>query len=202
MSVPFISLLSSVILGEFSMSGLKKINMFLPKLITLTFLLISLFVFFIGKMNLDLIIVYEMLLEGFDFSQTGGGGLRAIQFYSLIDGWLDGNVVFGAGNGSNTNVIRDVDMPWAYELTYVYLLFSTGLIGVVVYFSWFFWGLLRLRIALKGNDVAKLYVSPIVTGVICLALAAASNPYFGKFDYLWIIMLPHLIAAGIKYQRI
>ncbi|MFT6349724.1 MAG: hypothetical protein ACJAYB_002759 [Psychromonas sp.] len=48
----------------------------------------------------------------------------------------------------------------------------------------------------------KIYVLPLMTGVFCFGIATASNPYFGKFDFLWIIMLPHLIAGGIKFQRV
>ncbi len=33
-----------------------------------------------------------------------------------------------------------------------------------------------------------------------VGIGAATNPYFGKFDYFWIIMLPHLLAGGVRFQ--
>ena len=145
----------------------------------------------------------DNLLEGFNFSDHANisASERGNQFTSLIDAWSNGNLLFGAGNGSHSEYLRSDIMPWAYELTYVYLLFSTGIIGVIFYFSWFGWGLLRIRKALISRPDMSTYISPIITGVIGLGIGAASNPYFNKFDYLWIIMLPHLLAGGINYQN-
>ena len=106
------------------------------------------------------------------------------------------------GNGANIDMIRSDKFIWAYELTYVYLLFSTGIAGVLFYFSWFLWGLIRIKKELKNTSKVTSYIAPIVTGIFGIALASASNPYFTKFDYLWIIMLPHLIAGGLRYQKV
>jgi hypothetical protein len=46
-----------------------------------------------------------------------------------------------------------------------------------------------------------IYVAPIITGVIGLAIGAASNRYFAKFEYLWIIMLLPLLVGGIRSQQ-
>ncbi|MEW6414090.1 MAG: hypothetical protein AB1482_02425 [Pseudomonadota bacterium] len=159
----------------------------------------------------------QTLLQGFDFypptaetptaetlTTTGlqdvSAQIRYHQFVSLLDGWRESGVWFGAGNGSHTSLIRDPDMPWAYELTYVYLLYSTGIVGVVFYFGWFAWGLARIRKALIDRPDMSLYITPIIAGVLGLCIGAATNPYFGKFDYLWVIMLPHLLAGGVHFQ--
>jgi hypothetical protein len=127
---------------------------------------------------------------------------RIEQFYSLIEGWASSGIhlLIGWGNGASADVIRSAEMPWAYELTYIYLLFSTGAIGVVFYFGWFAWGLVRLRRAMLSRPDLLLYVAPMVSGVIGLCIAAITNPYFAKFDYLWVVLLPHLLAGGVKYQ--
>lgn len=149
--------------------------------------------------------VWTMFSDGFAFESgesTESTQARTQQYNSLINGWINTSIFFGAGNGATVDVVRSTEMAWAYELTYVYLLFSTGLVGFLFYFGWFGYGLLRIRQSLKRRPDLKLYVLPMMTGVFALAIAAASNPYFGKFDYLWIVMLPHLIAGGLKYQRV
>ena len=152
--------------------------------------------------ELDVGIMGSMLLDGFNFESGESSQLRTGQFLGLYQGWVDGNLFFGAGNGAALNsVVRDIDMPWAYELTYSYLLYSTGLVGSSCYFAWFGWGVLRLRNALLISPEMGFLVGPIMSGVFGLGIAAASNPYFGKFDYLWIILLPHLIAGGIRFQK-
>lgn len=127
---------------------------------------------------------------------------RADQFYVLVEGWLASplHFLFGYGNGSTAEIIRSREMPWAYELTYIYLLFSTGFIGALFYFGWFVLGLMRLRHAVLARPDLLLYVAPLLSGVFGLTIAAITNPYFAKFDYLWIVLLPHLLSGGIKYQ--
>ncbi len=125
---------------------------------------------------------------------------RTDQFYSLINGWISSGVLFGAGNGASVEVIRSEEMPWAYELTYVYLLFSTGIFGVLFYFAWFGWGLIRIVHETDSRPDLLIYLASFVSGVFGISIAAMSNPYISKFDYLWIIFLPHLLAGAVKYQ--
>jgi hypothetical protein len=164
-----------------------------------TILLIALFI----NIDIRLDALVEDFMRGFDFDNPASIDAveRGNQYKSLINGWYSGNILFGAGNGSHTEYLRSSDMPWAYELTYIYLLFSNGIIGILFYFSWFGWGLLRIRRALKLRPDMALYVLPMITGTVGFAIGAASNPYFGKFDFLWIIFLPHLLAGAIIYQR-
>jgi hypothetical protein len=142
-------------------------------------------------------------ISGFDFDDASNVSASECtnQFLSLMNAWFNGNFLVGAGNGSHTDYLRSDEQPWANELTYVYLLFSTGIIGVLFYFGWFGWGLLRIRNALIHRSDMGTYVLPLITGVFGLAIGDAANPYFGNFDYLWIILLPHLLAGGVRHQR-
>lgn len=156
----------------------------------------------VSQMNVKLDILWQQFWDGFQFGEDhSSASERTGQFQALMTAWCDGNYLLGAGNGAVTDYVRSEDMPWAYELTYVYLLFSTGIVGVMLYTGWFAWGMLRVRSALiQRQDMVK-QILPMMTGVIGLGIGAASNPYFGKFDYLWIIMLPHLLAGSIWYQQ-
>lgn len=201
-----------IILAEyFLFSGLKDLRAKIRNLsLSPRYYFLSIFVFLsafglLDYLGFNLNKVLTMFSDGFDFESEGGTEstqARTLQFFSLINGWINTSILFGAGNGATADVVRSTEMAWAYELTYVYLLFSTGLVGFLFYFGWFGYGLLRIRQSLKRRPDLKLYVLPMMTGVFALAIAAASNPYFGKFDYLWIVMLPHLIAGGLKYQRV
>jgi hypothetical protein len=153
--------------------------------------------------DLDFESMFMMVLKGFEFSNTDNIAAteRSEQFYSLIDDWLKSSVLFGSGNGAVASVIRSYEMQWAYELTYVYLLFSTGIFGVVFYFSWYGYGLLRLRSAMLKRPDLIVYVAPMLTGSIIFCIASASNPYLGKFDYLWIVLLPFFISGWVTYQE-
>jgi hypothetical protein len=145
----------------------------------------------------------DYFLSGFEFdnSENPDAIARGDQYTSLMHAWSNGNIWFGAGNGSHTDLLRaEGEMQWSYELTYIYLLFSTGLVGVTFYAWWFVWGVRRIRRSLAKRPDMAIYVAPIVTGSIGLLMGAASNPYFGKFDYLWIIFLPHLLAGAVRDQ--
>lgn len=143
----------------------------------------------------------DTFLDGFDFaSSTSSASERTLQFYALVDGWLNSSILFGAGNGAAAAISRSEEFPWAYELTYVYLLFSTGLVGVLVYFGWYGYGLGRLRSAMRRRPDLVVYAAPMLSASIAICIAAATNPYFGKFDYLWVVLLPFLIAGWAKYQ--
>lgn len=177
-------------------NSVKKIQIFIL-LILGAIILYSLLI----SLGLDFSVLSNLFVDGFNFESGDSTSERTMQFHSLINGWSNGNILLGMGNGANTELIRSDEQPWAYELTYVYLLFSNGIAGVLFYFIWFGWGLWRLRKASLNNPSVSYYIAAILTGVFALAIGAASNPYFGKFDYLWIIILPHLLAGVIKYQK-
>ncbi len=201
-------ILPAIVFAEwFLFSGLKKLPTRIrhlsksPGYYVLAILVFSGALSLLDHLGFNLATVWSMFLDGFDFESGASTSERKLQFFALINGWTNSSILFGAGNGATVDVVRSTEMAWSYELTYVYLLFSTGLVGFLFYFGWFGYGLLRIRQSLEKRPDLKVYVLPLMTGVFALAIAAASNPYFGKFDYLWIVMLPHLLAGGLKYQR-
>lgn len=180
----------------------RKINIRISGLIVVS-LCSAGFLYLFYRFGLRLDSVIAMFVDGFDFgSGSGSASERAWQYNALIDGWLNSSIAFGAGNGAAAAVSRSEIFPWAYELTYVYLLFSTGLVGVVVYFGWYGYGLNRLRRAIRARPDLAVYAAPILTGSLSLGIAAATNPYFGKFDYLWMLLLPFFISGWARYQRV
>jgi hypothetical protein len=122
-------------------------------------------------------------------SGTLGAEARGAQFRALVDGWLS-HPIFGAGLGATAAVTRSRDQPWAYELSYLALLFQTGVVGFVVYSAgvmWVFWRGLQI---VRSAGLLGRQTMPVLTGSACFIAANATNPYLSKFDYLWVLFLP------------
>jgi O-antigen ligase len=113
-------------------------------------------------------------------------------------GWSNSPLI-GQGLGASADsVVRSEEQPWAYELSYVALLFQVGLLGFIIYSSavlWIFYA--GLKIVRLRPDAAQI-ILPLLAGLAGLLLVNITNPYLFKFDYLWTIFLP--VAAINAYR--
>jgi hypothetical protein len=139
--------------------------------------------------EINLYAVKEMFIQGFNFELDINALPRAEQFVALMEGWKE-YPLLGAGHGAGVDYIRSVSQPWAYELSYVALLYQTGMIGFLLYgicICWILWrGIKLIKIGgFLGNSMLL-----ILTGTICFLIANFTNPYLGKFDYMWVLFLP------------
>lgn len=128
---------------------------------------------------------------GFEFA-TGGesAAVRGEQFFALLDAWADAPL-FGWGYGTTApGSLRSVEFPWAYELSYLSLLFHTGLVGVALYGGAVVWLYANALRAIRSGEPAMRPLFPILVGTTCFLIANATNPYLEKYDYLWVIFLP------------
>lgn len=57
---------------------------------------------------------------------------RLIQMYSLIETWVD-HLIFGSGLGSNAELVREVSLPFVYEIWMLSFFMKTGLIGFLLF---------------------------------------------------------------------
>jgi hypothetical protein len=135
--------------------------------------------------------VSEMFAAGWDFTTGQESSLvRGEQFTALLLEWF-ARPFFGAGHGTAAvGSIRSIETPWAYELSYMALLFHTGIVGFLAYtvgVVWVFW--MGIRIIRSGNELS-LYMVPVLAGTACFLIANSTNPYLEKYDYLWVIFLP------------
>jgi len=141
-------------------------------------------------LNLDTFI--ELFVNGFDFSknsQDEGSIARAEQSIGLVQSWLD-YPILGSGLGSASQYVnRSESTPWVYELSYLTLLFQTGIVGVLIYFSLFFWIFYKGVVLIRRNGQA-IFLIPSLVGCLCFLIGNASNPYFVAFDHMWAIFLP------------
>lgn len=133
---------------------------------------------------------WRMLLSGFDAVHSDSAQARYAQFIALVRGWSS-QPLFGAGIGASLEgMIRSQQTPWAFELSYVELVYHVGLIGIAYYatsIGWIYWK--AVRILRSGKELAW-DMFPIIVGTTSFLLGNASNPYLGKFAYLWVVFLP------------
>jgi O-antigen ligase len=203
-----ISLVSPlVIFVIFRMSGLA--NPFKLKPLFFGIVLMS-SIFLIGAVVFELnfeSILYGVL-AGFDFgdSLNLSASARAEQFYPLLHGWMD-NPLFGSGHGAAAlGSVRSEEQAWAYELSYLGLLFQIGLIGSIIYFSALLWTFIKSIRFVRTNPKSSAMILPLLVGLTCFLIANATNPYLAKFDYLWTIFLPvgilnaYLLRTSIGYN--
>jgi len=148
---------------------------------------IYIYLYFIYGFNLQSLI--KMFLEGFDFQYSGSAIKRKTQFYTLLEGWSK-HPLFGAGHGASFSYKRLSKHPWAFELSYVALLYQTGLIGFLAYSSgiiWMFWKGVSM---IRYGHFLGIQILPVLVGTACFLVGNATNPYLSKFDYMWVIFLP------------
>ena len=165
------------------------------KLLGSVFVLLTMIVvlFFAGTnfAGLDITMISRELFAGFDFVGGGAGeAARVEQFFALIDGWQQ-NPLFGAGHGAAVaGSLRSVEMPWAFELSYLALLYHTGLLGFFIYSAGVIWTLWMGIKIIRSEHWLNKYMQPVLVGMVCFLVANATNPYLTKYDYIWVIFLP------------
>lgn len=142
------------------------------------------------------------LSDAFNFADAEGQARGPVQLSALLSGWSE-QPLLGAGLGAVApGLVRSVEQPWAYELSYLALLFHVGVVGVALYAYGLYWIVRGIRrVARSGGPLAAPAVA-VLTGTACFLVANATNPYLQKFDSLWVLFLPvavvntWLVAGG------
>jgi hypothetical protein len=152
---------------------------------------------------IDYTYIYNQFVSGFNFSDQNNFSsyTRLLTFNSLIEEWQKFPIL-GGGYGAHGDIIRNVKMPWSYELTYIALLLQTGLIGILLYslsIIWIIWQLL-LIIKSKKKEYIQVAFSTLI-GMMSFIVASSTNSYLLKFDYLWTIFIPLLVINIYKYNE-
>jgi O-antigen ligase len=178
--------------------NLRLRRFLIPGLIS--FFILAIFVGFLALDNENIATEFNSSFE-FDNPQAESNYIRNEQFKALMNGWGE-NLFLGNGLGSQAKgSIRDIDSPWNYELSYVALLFHTGIVGIVIYASSIFWIIFESINICRKKRKHIAFIMPLIAAMICFLLVNASNPYLGKFDYLWTIFLPIGYINAIKLEK-
>jgi hypothetical protein len=163
-------------------------------------LLIIVFVFIQQLGFLDLFLVYEKFTSAFSSKENLSDPstyVRYSQFDLLIKSWLQ-KPFFGYGHGAVSHyVVRSAKTPWVYELSYVALLFQTGIVGLFTYLCLLFWPIYKgMKLLSSGDKETYLFIIPSIVGCACFLIANATNPYLISYDYMWALFFP---VAVINY---
>lgn len=175
----------------------------LTRFLSLIFKIFFVFLIFVPILililKLDLNTLLELFVSAFS-SQESSTGLRFLQAESLWSKFIQSPLI-GHGLGSAADVVRSSEQPWAYELSYLALLMNVGVIGFIVYAAAVLWIIVKgIKISRKDSAFAKLFV-PLVSALCTFLIMNATNPYLGKFDYLWVIFLPLALINAYLTQR-
>jgi hypothetical protein len=150
---------------------------------------------------LDFVQLYKFLEKASQSSKYNDLNVRELQFGSLIKGWMQSPII-GNGAGINASVVRS-NIPGSYELTYVAMLFSRGLIGMLIYiFQYILINIWAIRLLRLETEYTKYILATIVAFNIFM-FANATNPYLGAFDHMWVIfiMLYFINIFDVKSEK-
>lgn len=153
-------------------------------------------VFFVYLISIDL-----LNADFLDFVQSAfeaeDDGPRTEQSKALIEGWME-NPIIGNGVGINAKVVRSDDYVGLYELGYHAMLFSKGILGLLLFLylictsvRWVFDVSIKYYILRDGICVS--------ISMLMLLIACASNPYLGAFDFMYVLFWP--LAYVNSYDR-
>ena len=138
------------------------------------------------------------IFEIFQGNEVFQNNERLIQFRSLISGWLE-NPLMGAGFGTNVEVVRSTDYLGLYELSYIAMLFQTGIVGTTIYLSLYSWLIMKLiKIYILTKDPSVL---SFCMGTIAMFTANFSNPYIDSFDGLFFIFFSLAIINKFEIEK-
>lgn len=194
---PFICLGFSVFFLK--KSAVKLLNKQIFSIYSIAFVFFLIIFIVLAQLKVfDFKVFYTMILEGFDFSGNNssdpGAMIRADQFTLLVKSWTE-KPVFGWGYGSVSKYItRSDETPFIYELSYIALLFQTGVLGFIIYLLLIFWIYYKFyKLRNKIDPTINKYNVSILIGLTTFLLANATNPYLYAFDHMWTLFYPLLI---------
>ena len=145
--------------------------------------------------------LFDKISLGFDFSSVNAKSAyqRYLQFYQLLNGWSK-QPFFGTGFGGvlQSGFIRNKEYPWAFELSYLALLFHTGIIGIISYLILFIYSFKKILKIINQNFQNSALYRSVYIGTLSALIATATNPYLFSFDNLWMLFAP-LSIVNIYY---
>lgn len=155
-----------------------KINRNIIKVIIISIIiLIIIFLIFYNVMGWEV----GNLIDRMTFSEEHDLGIekRINRIKFLINEVYEKNVLIGTGGGNK-----------AFEIIFINKLNETGIIGLFLFLSLFFWVYNTLvKLLKKGNADLELGL-PLIVGSIGFFLSMLTNPYFSSFDFMWTLFLP------------
>jgi O-antigen ligase len=195
-----VNLLLLVFINMFMIKMYIKNDVIIVRAIFMILVFVMLSFFIVSHFySIDSSIIVSEIFKKFEFmsANNSSDNIRTLQFKALIEAWKK-KPIFGWGTGVGlSTLVRSEKQNWAYELVYVARLFQTGIIGTTIYAAFIAWIIYRCFIVIKRKVYLSKIMYCLLNGFICFMIANATNPYLGKFDFMWVIYLP---LAVINYD--
>jgi len=124
------------------------------------------------------------------FTNAFESGVRQEQAAALFKGFIESPLI-GSGFGIGVeDVVRSYERPWTYELTYMLMLYNTGILGSTLYIICC--GIIYLCLIrfIKNGLHDNAITSSLLNAFTCFIIANSTNPYFGTYDYMWMLYFP------------
>jgi O-antigen ligase len=155
-----------------------------------TALLLALAAGFAHYFQFDSHAYINFLVTGIDFDSDQSASARRVQLIELLNAWSE-HPLLGLGHGTSVHgFLRSNTHPWSYELSYIALLFHTGIIGLFFYLAGIAWIVMHgIRIIRLGGTISAHMLASL-TGMLSFLLGNATNPYLEKFDFMFVIFYP------------
>lgn len=140
------------------------------------------------------------VLDFIDNKSEDSDGLRVDQYNDLIKGWSN-HPILGSGTGINASEASSrSEIPGAYELTYVAILFERGIVGFTLYMGLLLFMNIKSLKVLKRYAASRKYLLPMIVAVDMMLVANATNAYTQAFDYLWMLFIVFPLL-NIKFYK-
>lgn len=171
---------------------------------TVGFFYLGIFIF-VSLSLLYIYIKYPIVFDGFTtrimaIFSIEEDSLRGLQNQALLKGFSE-HIFFGSGFGGITEVIRNSERPWTYELTYSRLLFNSGIVGILLLTSLFAFTFVKVIAKIRRlQQNQHVYISLLV-GMFGVFIASASNPYLSSFDFIFALSILPLILNSRDHKE-
>ena len=134
------------------------------------------------------------------FSESSDNA-KYTQIEALLRGFAESPAIGNGFGATLRGYFRDAYEPWRFEVTYVAVLFQTGMIGIVYYIYLLSVNAIRL-VRLKMETDA--YLGALVFGYIIYMLSCFTNPLLGSFDFLFpqfILVMYYNYVSLVRMRR-
>ena len=147
-------------------------------------------------LDLSLVSIIENILEGFNSSKDHSADVKSEQFYYLMKDFAE-KPLFGSGHGAGPDAMMHRRTPWGYELSYVSLLYHTGIIGVLVYTFYISWIFYKGIVIISTGTIYGEMMIPVLVATSSFMIANTVNPYLEKFDFIWIVLFMPVVIINL-----
>ena len=161
------------------------------RLISCFTLIIIISIFYLLLNGTDLYLFSLKVLEDFNIFDLELLSYKRYDDIINLTNLFKTSPIFGSGFGFSISPPTVITQQiYSYEVQYLQFLTAFGIFGFSIYASYLYWIFYKLINISKKNNSYSYRLLPLLSGLISMLIANATNPYLIKFDFLWVIFIP------------